>query len=142
MLKPLAAEARAPILRPALAGGSRARPRAEVAGLHVAGFDRWPNDPRVFSAADPDTLARAVRAHKAGDAFAQAALTVALMLAIGAVAFVLSTGRAAASGFLAEGMASHAATLAALAVAGGALIVATRVALRRLPARVQHRRRR
>ncbi|MFG1462046.1 hypothetical protein V5F77_04020, partial [Xanthobacter sp. DSM 24535] len=49
------------------------------------------------SCADPDALARAVRNHKAGDALAQAALTIALMLAICAVTVVLSFDRASAS---------------------------------------------
>jgi len=71
MTMPLAAETTAPsAARRAPAGGF---------GRH---FDRtlasWPDDAQVYSAADPDTLARAVRAHKAGDAFAQAALTLAL----------------------------------------------------------------
>ncbi|MGR7996348.1 MULTISPECIES: hypothetical protein [unclassified Xanthobacter] len=91
------------------------------------------------SAADPDTLARAVRAHKAGDALAQAALTVALMMAIGAVAVVLSVERAAAAGLLVRGVIDHSATLAGVAVIGGLLLVATRATLRH--ARVRARRR-
>lgn len=135
MTMPLAAETTAPsAARRAPAGGF---------GRH---FDRtlasWPDDAQVYSAADPDTLARAVRAHKAGDAFAQAALTLALMLAIGAVAFVLSSARAAAAGFLVEGVADHAATLSAVVVAGGALLLATRADLRRARARASDRRRR
>ncbi|OYY30622.1 MAG: hypothetical protein B7Y65_00490 [Azorhizobium sp. 35-67-15] len=42
-------------------------------------------------------MARAVRKHKAGDAMAQVALTIALMLAICAVTVVLSFDRASAS---------------------------------------------
>lgn len=48
------------------------------------------------SPADPEALARAVRKHKTGDVMAQAALTLALMLAICAVTFVLSVDRASA----------------------------------------------
>ncbi len=48
------------------------------------------------STADPDVLARAVRKHKTGDAMAQVFLTLALMLAICAVTFVLSVDRAGA----------------------------------------------
>ncbi|MFG1397399.1 hypothetical protein [Roseixanthobacter pseudopolyaromaticivorans] len=49
------------------------------------------------SSADPEALARAVRNHKRGDALAQVALTIALMLAICAVTVVLSFDRASAS---------------------------------------------
>ena len=52
------------------------------------------------SAADPDALARVVRNHKAGDAMTQVALTVALMIAICAVTFVLTVDRAAAATLL------------------------------------------
>lgn len=52
------------------------------------------------SAADPDALARVVRNHKAGDAMTQAAITVALMIAICAVTFVLTLDRAAAATLL------------------------------------------
>jgi len=79
------------------------------------------------SAADPEALARVVRNHKAGDALAQAALTVALMLAICAVTFALSMDRAAAA-TLFEGetsMVSHALMgTSALAVLGAAVVVA------------------
>ncbi|MEP9378453.1 hypothetical protein ABLE91_17185 [Aquabacter sp. CN5-332] len=83
------------------------------------------------SAADPEALARAVRKHKAGDVMTQAALTLALMLAICAVTFVLSVDRAAAMTLAHEevGMVSHAlvgATLtAAIAAAIGATLIAT-----------------
>ncbi|WP_234052192.1 MULTISPECIES: hypothetical protein [unclassified Xanthobacter] len=133
MLKSLATETSSSTVSPAAAGARRELVRAE------ASFDAWPANPRGFSAADPDTLARAVRAHKAGDAFAQAALTIALMLAIGTVAVVLSSGRAAAAGFLAERVVDHAATFAALALAGGALLFATRMTLRRVRVRARHR---
>lgn len=96
----------------------------------VRGLSDWRRDPLAFSAADPDTLARAVRAHKAGDAFAQAALTLALMLAIGVVAFVLSSGHAAAAGLLVEGVADHAALVSLIALAGGSLLLGLRVAVR------------
>ncbi|WP_454917593.1 hypothetical protein [Xanthobacter sediminis] len=136
MMPPLAAETTVP---------SAAHPRRAQAGVFDRAFDRafdsWPNDAHAYSPADPDTLARAVRAHKAGDAFAQAALTLALMLAIGAVAFVLSSGRAAAAGFLVEGVADHAAVLSAVAVAGGALLLAAQAHLRRVRVRALNRRR-
>ncbi len=48
------------------------------------------------SPSDPEALARAVRKHKTGDVMAQAGLTLALMLAICAVTFVLSVDRASA----------------------------------------------
>ncbi|MFG1478172.1 hypothetical protein V5F53_05825 [Xanthobacter sp. V4C-4] len=135
MLKPLAAEAHVPTTRPAGTGRVPSR-------VGLGAFDPWPGAPRALSAADPDTLARAVRAHKAGDAFAQAALTLALMLAIGAVAFVLSTGRAAAAGVLVEGVADHAAVLSAVALAGGGLLLAARARMRRARVRADDRRRR
>lgn len=142
-MNPLAAETPFSTVRPATGA------RREPVGAEREAIDRgfvswsapWSGETPAFSAADPDTLARAVRAHKAGDAFAQAALTIALMLAIGAVAFVLSSGRAAAAGLLAQDVAGHAATLGALALAGGALLVAARMTLSRVRVRVRDRRR-
>lgn len=94
-----------------------------------------------LSAADPDLLARAVRAHKEGDALAQAALTLALMLAIGAVAFVLSASHAAAaSELIVNGVWDHSALLIALAAIGSALLIARRAARRLSPARIHDRR--
>jgi hypothetical protein len=79
------------------------------------------------SSADPEALARVVRNHKAGDALAQVALTVALMLAICAVTFALSMDRAAAA-TLYQGetsMVSHALMgSSALAVLGAVAVVA------------------
>ncbi|OYY08031.1 MAG: hypothetical protein B7Y70_13210 [Rhizobiales bacterium 35-68-8] len=76
------------------------------------------------SASDPEALARAVRKHKTGDAMTQAALTVALMLAICAVTFVLSVDRASAMSLVApdlaqegSGMLAH--TFSALLSLGG-----------------------
>ncbi|MDQ0504827.1 hypothetical protein [Xanthobacter agilis] len=117
MMKSLAADMGISIARPAAGPRVRAEPEASARG------ETWFGDSAAFSPADPDTLARAVRAHKAGDAFAQAALTIALMLAIGVVAFVLSSGHAAAAGFLVEGVADHAATVGAVAVAAGVLLL-------------------
>ncbi|QRG04473.1 hypothetical protein EZH22_14785 [Xanthobacter dioxanivorans] len=89
------------------------------------------------SSADPDVLARAVRAHKLGDAVAQAALTFALMLAIGAVAFVLSAEHAAAaSQLIVNGVMDNSAVLLALAAIGTALLVARRAAVRVARARI------
>lgn len=91
------------------------------------------------SHADPEVLARAVRAHKAGDAFAQAAIAVALMLAIGAVAFVLSIDRAAAAGLVADAGLQSWGLAGALALVGGTLLV-SRLALKtaRAAARRRH----
>lgn len=110
----------------------------------VEGFDvprptGWDDARGGRSAADPDTLARAVRAHKAGDALAQAALTVALMLAIGAVAFVLSAERAAAAGLLVRGVMDHSTTLFGVAVVGATLLLATRATLRHVRVRARRR---
>ena len=75
------------------------------------------------SASDPEALARAVRKHKTGDAMTQAALTLALMLAICAVTFVLSVDRASAMSLVAadaqEGSGMLALTLSALFSLGG-----------------------
>lgn len=87
-----------------------------------------------FSAADPDVLARAVRAHKAGDAFAQAAITFALMVAIGWVAFALSAERAAAASLMSAGglsMPAAGALLAGICAAGCGLLVGMAVLRRR-----------
>ena len=83
------------------------------------------------SSADPEVLARAVRDHKVGDAIAQACLTFALMLAIGAVAFVLSAEHAAAATqLIMNGVIDHSGILLGLAMAGGALLVGRRAAQR------------
>lgn len=92
------------------------------------------------SKADPDVLARAVRAHKVGDALAQAALTFALMIAIGAVAFVLSSGHAAAAVSVVSTVVDNSAALLAVAAIGAALLVVRRATLR--VARVHAARRR
>lgn len=86
----------------------------------VFGFDA---PGTATSHADPEVLARAVRAHKAGDAFAQAAIAVALMLAIGAVAFVLSVDRAAAADFVASPGLESWGLAGAAALVGGALLL-------------------
>lgn len=105
--------------------------------LGHAGFSARP----PLSAADPQVLARAVRAHKAGDAVTQAALTLALMCAIGAVAFVLSVDRAVAAGLnAAQGVSGPAALLAVALIGGG--VLAGLAARRRSVARVTERRRR
>jgi len=95
----------------------------------------------MASHADPEVLARAVRAHKIGDAVAQAALTFALMLAIGAVAFVLSADHAAAASFIVHSMIDNSAVVAGIALAGVGLLVARRAALRLARVRAQRRRR-
>ena len=92
------------------------------------------------SHADPEVLARAVRAHKIGDAMAQAALTFALMLAIGAVAFVLSADHAAAASLIVHSMIDNSAVVAGIALAGIGLLVARRAALRLVRVRAQRRR--
>ncbi|MEP9349396.1 hypothetical protein [Xanthobacter sp. KR7-225] len=86
--------------------------------LGHAGFSARP----PLSAADPKLLARAVRAHKAGDAVTQAALTLTLMFAIGAVAFVLSIERAAAAGLKALPSLTTPAALLVVAVVGAMLL--------------------
>ncbi|MBB6306125.1 hypothetical protein [Xanthobacter tagetidis] len=94
-----------------------------------------------LSAADPEVLARAVRAHKAGDAVAQAALTLALMFAIGTVAFVLSIDRAAAATLTAVQSVSGPALLMGVTLIGGGMLAglavrrraAAKVAVRRQP---------
>ena len=93
------------------------------------------------SHADPEVLARAVRAHKIGDALAQAALTFALMLAIGAVAFVLSADHAAAASLIVHSMIDNSAVVAGIALTGIGLLVARRAALRLARVRAQRQRR-
>lgn len=95
----------------------------------------------MASHADPEVLARAVRAHKIGDALAQAALTFALMLAIGAVAFVLSADHAAAASLIVHSMIDNSAVVAGIALAGIGLLVARRAALRLVRVRAPQRRR-
>ncbi|MDI4656814.1 hypothetical protein [Xanthobacter autotrophicus] len=83
------------------------------------------------SSADPEMLARAVRDHKVGDALAQAALTFALMLAIGAVAFVLSAEHAAAaSQLIVNGVMDNSVILLGFAMVGAVLLVGRRGAQR------------
>lgn len=101
---------------------------AEIAHFSMGRLDD-PGSPR--SSADPDVLARAVRAHKLGDAVAQAALTFALMLAIGAVAFVLSAEHAAAaSQLIVNGVIDNSAVLLGLAGGGVVLLLARQVLAR------------
>lgn len=92
------------------------------------------------SPADPEALARAVREHKAGDAFTQAVITLALVLAIGAVAFVLGVDRARASDLAAVSQVFGSGSLIALAgvaLAGGTLLIAGLRRPRRAEARVR-----
>lgn len=107
--------------------------------LRGMGLEVWAERDAMRSAADPDTLARVVQAHKTGDAVAQAVLTLALVLAIGAVAVVLSVERASAAGFLMDGMMDHGATLGAVALAGSAILLAARSALRQIRVRTNGR---
>lgn len=94
-------------------------------------FGRLDRAEAGISSADPEMLARAVRDHKLGDAIAQAGLTLALMLAIGAVAFVLSAEHAAAaSQVIVDGVIDHSAVAAAGAFAGTAFLLARRAVLR------------
>ncbi|OYX75680.1 MAG: hypothetical protein B7Y95_01495 [Rhizobiales bacterium 32-66-11] len=98
------------------------------------------------SSADPEALARAVRNHKAGDALAQVALTIALMLAICAVTVVLSFDRASASVLNAAEATMSSSILSSsllslslfglLALAGAAMLTRMRVA-RLQPVRVR-----
>ncbi|QTL03712.1 hypothetical protein J5J86_23805 [Aquabacter sp. L1I39] len=88
------------------------------------------------SAADPDALARVVRNHKAGDAMTQAAITVALMVAICAVTFVLTVDRAAAATLLLDSSGSPSfafglAIGAGLAALGIAIVLGHRLQERR-----------
>jgi hypothetical protein len=88
------------------------------------------------SAADPDALARVVRNHKTGDAMTQAAITVALMIAICAVTFVLTVDRAAAATLLldnagASSFAFATAIGAGLAALGTAILIGLRLQERR-----------
>lgn len=109
--------------------------------MGVLGFEEF-SSRAPLSAADPEVLARAVRAHKVGDAFAQAALTLALMLAIGAVAFVLSAERAAAASLLAAGgLPAHAAMLVLIAIGatGCSMLLVGATARRRAVARASRR---
>ena len=109
-------------------------------------LDLWSAGPGATSTADPELLARAVRAHRAGDALAQAAITFALVLAIGAVAFALGVDRAAAAGFASVGASLSPSVLGiALVAAFGALgalaLYGPRAALRswaRVPVRHRH----
>lgn len=82
------------------------------------------------SVADPRVLDRAVKKHKTGDALAQIAITVVLMLAICAVTFVLSMDRAAAATLQdSEGTVlstSLAAIIALVALAGATLAAQAR----------------
>ncbi len=82
------------------------------------------------SVADPRVLDRAVKKHKTGDAMAQMAITIVLMLAICAVTFVLSMDRAAAAVLQdSEGTvlsSSLAAIIALVALAGAALLAQAR----------------
>lgn len=104
----------------------------------VFGFDA---PGTVTSHADPEVLARAVRAHKAGDAFAQAAIAVALMLAIGAVAFVLSIDRAAAADLVAGPGLESWGLAGAAALVGGTLLFSRLIRkTARAAARSRHRR--
>ncbi len=105
--------------------------------LRGMGLEVWADRDAMRSTADPDTLARVVQAHKTGDAVAQAVLTLALVLAIGTVAIVLSVERASAAGFLMRGVMDHSATFGAVAVVGGAVLLATRSALRQIRVRAR-----
>ncbi len=107
--------------------------------LRGMGLEVWAERDAMRSAADPDTLARVVQAHKTGDAVAQAVLTLALVLAIGTVAVVLSVERASAASFLMRGVMDHSATLGAITVVGGAILLATRSALRQIRVRTYGR---
>lgn len=98
------------------------------------------------SPADPELLARAVRAHKEGDALAQAVLTFALMVAIGAVALVLGGHAAMAGDLIAGSVKESSGFLLSLGAVGGAVflsaLAARRVANARLAAaRIESHRR-
>lgn len=64
---------------------------------------RWSLGAPPVSPTDPELLARAVKAHKAGDALAQMVIAATLVLAICAVMMVLGTERAAAASSLLRG---------------------------------------
>lgn len=82
------------------------------------------------SPADPELLARAVRAHKEGDALAQAVLTFALMVAIGAVALVLGGHAAMASDLIAGSVTDSSGFLLSLGAVGGAVFLSAMAARR------------
>ncbi|MGE4372910.1 MAG: hypothetical protein AB7E29_08425 [Xanthobacter sp.] len=104
--------------------------------------DEASSSPAMNSPADPETLARALRAHKAGDVVTQAMLTLSLMLAIGVVAIVLSVERASASGFLMRGVTDHVPTIAAIGLVGTVVLFATRAAVREIRIRAERHPRR
>ena len=82
------------------------------------------------SPADPELLARAVRAHKEGDALAQAVLTFALMVAIGAVALVLGGHAAMAGDLIAGSVKNSSGFLLSLGAVGGAVFLSALAARR------------
>ncbi len=102
--------------------------------LHTSGLNVWTESKPVRPVADPDTLARLVQDHKRGDAMAQAVLSLTLMLAIGAVAVVLSVEGAAAASLAVRGVMGDAATFTTVALVGGSLLAAWAI-LRRVAQR-------
>ncbi len=110
--------------------------RCDVGGPMEAGHFSLTRRAVRQSPADPELLARAVRAHKEGDALAQAVLTFALMVAIGAVALVLG-GRAAMAGDLIVGSVSDSSGfLLSLGAVGGAILLSAVAARRFATSRV------
>ncbi len=97
------------------------------------------------SVADPRVLDRTVKKHKTGDALAQIAITVVLMLAICAVTFVLSMDRAAAAALQdSEGtvLSTSLAAILALAALAGVTLLAQARRSRPVPVPVRVRARR
>ncbi|MFG1226575.1 hypothetical protein [Xanthobacter wiegelii] len=118
--------------------------RCDVGGYMEAGHFSLTRRAVRQSPADPELLARAVRAHKEGDALAQAVLTFALMVAIGAVALVLGGHAAMASDLIAGSVKDSSGFLLSLGAVGGTVflcaLAARRVATSRLAtARVEAR---
>lgn len=96
----------------------------------------------ALSAADPEALARVVREHKLADVMAQAFLTIALILAIGAVMLVLGVDRAAAAGLAAVNGSLDAVGVLPLAlVMGGFALLFLVRPLKTQPVRVRRERR-
>ncbi|WP_296584120.1 hypothetical protein [Xanthobacter sp.] len=97
--------------------------RCDVGGYMEAGHFSLTRRAVRQSPADPELLARAVRAHKEGDAMAQAVLTFALMVAIGAVALVLGGHAAMAGDLIAGGVKESSGFLLSLGAVGGAVLL-------------------
>ncbi|MGQ3672846.1 hypothetical protein ACT6QG_10660 [Xanthobacter sp. TB0136] len=97
---------------------------------HTTGLDIWTENTAVRPVADPETLARLVREHKRGDALAQLMLSLALIVAIGTVAIVLSVEGASAATLVMRGMMGNSATFTTVALVSAGLLLAAWAVLR------------